>query len=70
MIMKFFFQALITALVVLLVLALLPGCVKLEAPPLGFVMFCDACGQVTGWGIAEEYLYCQESGTVWKPQED
>ena len=57
-------------LLFLLVAVIVAGCVNLPVPPPGFSMFCDACGQVTGWGIAEEYFYCTESGTAWNPQED
>ena len=50
--------------------ALFSNCVNLEAPPPGFSMHCDTCERVTGWGIAGEYFYCHESGTIWNPQED
>ena len=65
MIVNFFFQVLVTALLVLLVLSLLPGCINLEAPPLGFVMHCEVCEQVTAWVDAYPYFECSVSGTRW-----
>ena len=56
--------------VLFLVAVILAGCVHVEAPPPGFVMYCDVCERVTDWGVAEEYFYCRESGTVWNPLED
>jgi len=50
--------------------AIFAGCVNLPAPPPGFVMYCDICERVTGWGIADDYFYCTASGTVWNPAEE
>ena len=57
-------------LLLVLIAAIFAGCVNLPVPPQGFTMYCDVCGRVTDWGVAEEYFYCRESGTVWNPMED
>jgi len=56
--------------VLFLATALFAGCVNLETPPPEFTMYCDVCTEVTKWGVAEEYFYCRQSGTIWNPLED
>ena len=56
--------------VLFLVMAVLGGCMNLEAPPPAFGMFCDTCGTETRWGFGEYYFYCTESGTIWTPLEE
>jgi len=53
-----------------LVAVIFAGCVTRESPPMGFVMHCDVCEQVTGWKTQGDYFYCTVSGTTWDPRED
>ena len=57
-------------LLLALAAAVIMACVNLPVPPPGFTMYCDVCERVTDWGVAAEYFYCRESGTVWIPMED
>jgi len=56
--------------VLFLVVMAITACVNLPVPPPEFTMHCDVCGEVTKWGVAEEYFYCRQSGTIWNPLED
>ena len=51
--------------VLFLVAALFAGCRHVDAPPPGFVMHCDVCGQTTRWKDAYPYFECTISGTRW-----